>query len=127
MRQIVVLEKNDLDSLKEGKVLTLSVSGGKHIDVMLDTSGEKQAKTFREDGRSNREVVTEYLKTVSGPKSTAEISEGCGVNRITVSNVLHRLIDTKEVVPMDSGTINRNGKAGRVYSYVEQREVLNGK
>jgi len=98
MRQIFILEKEELDDLRRGEPLKI-MFGDQTITLQADVirrpfaSKGNGVQSLPVGGKTITDSIPDYIRT-HGPASVREISEGMGVPRTAVSSAVTRLTTT---------------------------------
>lgn len=103
MRQKFILEKEDIETLRNGGTINLAFAGGK-IELGAE-AGRKQLIGYegRKENEAKKESIHDYLNHKKVPASAKEIGTALGIRNQDVHSALSKLKKQKRVVGSDNG------------------------
>lgn len=103
MKQNFILERQDMDTLKNGGNINLSFAGGHVILSAEKTSKYTIDPAWRLERRGYRQKIVEFLKDIRRPAKAAEIADAVSIDRKCVHDSLYALRVKKMIVNSDAG------------------------
>lgn len=121
MRQIMVLEKSDIQSLKSGETLTIRLSNGQTMDFTLE---DRKAKKQVEESNGNKKPfgwktkeILRILQKSQEPITARDITSQIPDSTLGgITTILKRLAKRHKEIKVSSSK-NKNGTVSKTYQY----------
>lgn len=91
MKQIMILERSDLDMLKKGEPLVVTLPGGQVMEFRYASTAGQARKTVMSDGKSIKEAVRNLIVESKSPLTNRDIAKLTGLHSASITAALSAL------------------------------------